>query len=260
MAVMTRVVEHRALQYRRTFRASIFSSFLNPILFLLAMGLGLGGLVDQGRSTDLLGDLSYLEFLGPGLLAATVMQSAAFEATFPIMGGLMWTRTFHGMYASPIEPRQIALGNLVWIGLRIAMISTAFVIVLVAFGAARSPLIVLAIPAAILTGLTFAAPIMAFSATQYTIEKFNAVFRFGITPLFLLSGTFFPLSSLPDAIEPIAWISPLWHGVDLARGLALGTAAEAPLLMLAHVAVLVGVTAAGTWWAMRTIERRLVRG
>jgi lipooligosaccharide transport system permease protein len=261
MAVMTRVVELRAMQYRRTFRASLISSFLNPVLFLLAMGVGLGTYVDRsGTATQALGGLTYLQFLAPGLLAATAMQSAAFESTFPIMAGLTWQRVFHAMYATPISPRDIVLGNLTWIAIRLTMISTIFTIVMSLFGAAASPLIILGIPAAVLTGMAFATPIAAFSATQRTPEKFNAVFRFGITPLFLFSGTFFPISNLPAAIQPIAWLSPLWHGVELSRALALGTIGQAPELAIAHVAVLVAIVVLGTIWAFRTIERRLVRG
>jgi lipooligosaccharide transport system permease protein len=128
------------------------------------------------------------------------------------------------------------------------------------FGAAASPLIVLAIPSAVLTGLAFAAPIAAFSATQRTPEKFNAVFRWGITPLFLFSGTFFPISNLPGAIQWVAWLSPLWHGVELSRGLALGTIGADPLRALIHVAVLALIFGLGIVWANRTVERRLVRG
>jgi lipooligosaccharide transport system permease protein len=261
MALMTRVVETRALQYRRTFRASLFSSFLNPVLFLLAMGVGLGTYVDRsGSAAAALGGLSYLQFLAPGLLAATAMQAAAFESTFPIMGGLTWQKTFHAMYATPISPRDIVLGNLTWIAIRLTAIAAIFTIVMTLFGAAASPLILLAIPAAVLTGMAFSAPIAAFSATQRTPEKFNAVFRFGITPLFLFSGTFFPISNLPAQLQPIAWLSPLWHGVELSRGLALGTIGADPVRALVHVAVLAAIFVAGASWAFRTVEARLVRG
>jgi lipooligosaccharide transport system permease protein len=261
MAVLTRVIESRAMQYRRTFRASLVSSFLNPVLFLLAMGVGLGTYVDRtGSATQALGGLTYLQFLAPGLLAATTMQAAAFESTFPIMGGLTWAKVFHAMYATPISPRDIVLGNLAWIALRLTAIAAIFTLVMALFGAAASPLIVLGIPAAVLTGMAFAAPIAGFSATQRTPEKFNAVFRFGITPLFLFSGTFFPISNLPAAIQPIAWLSPLWHGVELSRALALGTIGQAPGLALVHVVVLSAIFVAGTWWAFRTFEARLVRG
>ncbi len=259
MAGLSRVIEHRAVQYRRTFRSSVFTSFLSPILFLTAMGLGLGGYVDRSGDAAL-GGLSYLEFLAPGLLAATVMQSAAFEATFPIIGGLNWQRTFHAMYATPLSPRDIALGNLLWMAIRMAMIAGVFTVVIVVLGAAHSPLVVLGIPVAVLTGMAFAAPITAFSATQRTPNRFNVIFRFGITPLFLFSGTFFPIESLPDAVRPIAWLSPLWHGVDLTRGLVLGTLGQQPAQMLAHVVVLAAVVVVSTWAAVRLIERRLIRG
>src|SRR6185312_10880259 len=165
MTALGHVLEHRAATYRRTFWASAFTSFLSPVLFLTAMGLGLGGYVDRGGSAAL-GGLTYLQFLAPGLLAATVMQSAAFEATFPIIGGLNWQRTFHAMYATPLSPRDIALGNLLWTSFRLLMIATVFTIIVVLMGATYSPAIVLGIPIAVLTGMSFAAPIAAFSATQ----------------------------------------------------------------------------------------------
>jgi lipooligosaccharide transport system permease protein len=254
-----RVFEHRFLSYRRTFRASIFSSFLTPVLFLTAMGLGLGSYVD-GSSNPMLGGVSYLAFLAPGLLAATCMQSAAFEGAFPIMAGLVWSRVFHAMYATPISGRDIALGNLAWIGARMVLISSVFTLIIVLFGAATSPLIVLAIPAAVLTGLAFAAPIVAFSATQKTPSKFNSLFRFGITPLFLFSGTFYPVESLPAIVQPLAWVTPLYHGVVLTRGLSLGTIGQAPVLALVHLLILVAFIVVGTWFSIRTISAKLVRG
>ena len=137
-------------------------------MFLTAMGLGLGGYVSNSAS---LGGVPYLVFLAPGLLAATAMQTGSFEATFPIMAGLVWNKIFHAMYATPISPRDIALGNLAWMVARLTLISTIFTFVIVLFGAAQSPLIVLAIPAAVLTGMAFAAPLAAFSATQKNPEQ-----------------------------------------------------------------------------------------
>ncbi|HET7181665.1 MAG TPA: ABC transporter permease [Candidatus Limnocylindrales bacterium] len=259
MTVAARVLEHRARQYRRTFRASIFSSFGTPALFLTAMGFGLGGYVD--RSPDAaLGGFTYLQFLAPGLLASTVMQSGSFEATFPILGGLQWNKIFHAMFATPIRARDIALGNMAWIAVRLTLIATIFAVFIVLFGASRSPLIVLAVPVAVLTGLAFAIPIMAFTATQRTPDRFATIFRFGITPLFLFSGTFFPMESLPDLIRPIAWLSPLWHGVDLCRSLMLGTIGDQPLLAVAHLVILLAIVVVGAFAAFRTMERRLVLG
>jgi lipooligosaccharide transport system permease protein len=258
-----RVFEHRFFTYRRTFRASIFSSFLTPVLFLTAMGLGIGGYVDRGGANAALGGVPYLAFLAPGLLVATCMQTASFEATFPIMAGLVWTRVFHAMYATPITPRDVALGNILWFGARLLLISSVFTLVIVVFGAAISPLVLLAIPVAVLTGLAFAAPIAAFSATQRTPDRFAAIFRFGITPLFLFSGTFYPVESLPAVVQPLAWITPLYHGVALARGLSLGTLGSSALpmqLALIHLAVLVGFTVVGSLLTVRTVGAKLVRG
>jgi lipooligosaccharide transport system permease protein len=252
-----RVFEHRFLSYRRTFRASIFTSFLSPVLFLTAMGIGLGSYVSNPAA---IGGVPYLVFLAPGLLAATAMQSASFEATFPIMGGLQWSRVFHAMYATPITPRDIALGNLAWMVARLTMICTIFTLVIVAFGAAQSPLIVLAIPAAILTGMAFAGPIAAFAATQKTPSRFATIFRFGITPLFLFSGTFFPISSLPAALQVLAWLTPLFHGVALTRGLSLGTIAQDPVATAIHVLYLTTLAVVGAILTIRMVERRLVRG
>ena len=254
-----RVFEHRFLSYRKTFRASVFSSFLLPVLFLAAMGLGLGTYVDDGGS-DSLGGVPYIVFLAPGLLVSTAMQSAAFESTFPIMAGLQWSRVFHAMYATPIAGRDVAFGNLLWIAARLVLITTIFTVVIVVFGAAASPLIVFAVPIAVLTGLAFAAPIAAYSATQRTVEKFNAIFRFGITPLFLFSGTFYPVDQLPTPLQALAWLTPLYHGVELARGLSLGTIGDEPVLAVIHLAIILGFIVVGTWFAVRTISARLVRG
>ena len=252
-----RVFEHRFLLYRRTFRASIFSSFISPVMFLTAMGLGLGSYVSNGAS---LGGVPYLVFLAPGLLAASAMQSASFEATFPIMGGLVWNRVYHAMYATPITPRDIALGTLAWIVARLTLIATISTIVMVLFGAARSPLVVLAIPAAVLTGMAFAGPIAAFSATQKTPNRFAAIFRFGITPLFLFSGTFFPIGSLPAALQALAWLTPLFHGVALTRGLSLGTIVDDPAAAAVHVIYLATLAGVGAWLTVRNIRQRLIRG
>jgi lipooligosaccharide transport system permease protein len=254
-----RVFEHRFLQYKRSYRATIFSSFLTPVLFLASMGLGLGTYVDASGN-QALGGVPYIAFLAPGLLAAACMQSAAFEAAFPIMAGLEWTRVFHAMKATPISGRDIALGNLAWIAARMLLVAAIFTLIIVLFGAALSPLVVLAVPVAALTGVAFAAPIMAFSATQRTPDKFNALFRFGITPLFLFSGTFYPVESLPTFLQPLAWITPLWHGVALCRGLSLGIIGEEPVMAVVHLAVLLGFVVVGTFAAIRTFNTKLLRG
>ena len=256
LARIGRAYEHQFLLYRRTWRGSVFNSFLSPILFLLAMGIGLGSYVDRSGG---LGGVSYLAFLAPGLLAATVMQTGTFEATFSIMAGFVWIKRYFAMYASPIGPLEILLGQLAWTTTRITVVGSIFAIVMVPFGAVASPLIVLGVLAATLTGLAFATPIAAYSATQKTMNSFNYIFRFGITPLFLFSGTFFPVEQLPALLQPIAWVTPLYHGVALTRAAALGTIFNDIPTALLHLGVLLLFAIGGLVACFVTFRRRLAK-
>jgi lipooligosaccharide transport system permease protein len=249
-----RVVQRNALVYRHAWRGSVFSSFLQPTLFLLAMGLGLGTLVDQGGA-PLPGHVTFLQFLAPGLLAAACMQTASFESSFPIMGKMTWDRNYESIAATPLRIVDIVCGELGWIAIRLATVAIAFTTVIALFGIPRSPLVLLAIPAAVLTGLAFSAPIMAYAATLKNGATFNTVFRFGITPLFLFSGVFFPLTRLPRPLQILAWFTPLFHGVELVRGLTLGMLP--PGVWIIHLAYLIGLTGAGAIAAVWTFRRKL---
>jgi lipooligosaccharide transport system permease protein len=257
MTAALRVLEYNARVYRRNWRGTLFTTFLAPVLFLSSMGLGLGRFVDQGGGASVLGGITYAAFLAPGLLAAQGMQTAAFESTYPIMGNIVWDRIYHGMLATPITVPGIVLGQLAWVCARLILVTGVFFGVMVAFGLVGSPLGILGVPAAVLTGLAFAAPIMAFSASQRNDTGFNAIFRFGITPLFLFSGTFFPIEQLPALIRPIAWLTPTWHGVTLARGLSLGTIDLVGIVV--HTGVLLAFIAAGVLACLVMFRRALVR-
>jgi lipooligosaccharide transport system permease protein len=255
MTAATRVLQRNLLVYRRTFRGSLFSSFVTPLLYLTAMGLGLGRLVTVDTSSLPGGD--YLHFLGPGIMAATCMQSAVFESTFPIMGKIMWRRNYEAMLATPLEVRHILAGELGWIAFRMVLISSVFLVVLTLFGIPRSPLALLGIPGAVLTGVAFSSAIIAFAATQRNDAGFAWMFRFVINPLFLFSGTFFPLSRLPDWMEWVAAATPLYHGVALVRGTVLSdatTLASWPW----HVAYLLAFSSVFAVVAHRLLRRRLV--
>jgi len=254
-APAARVLEHRLLSYRRTWRGSIMSSFLSPVLFLGAMGIGLGAYIDQSGSAAL-GGVPYIAFLAPGLLAAGAMQTAAGEATFPVLAAIAWVRQFPAMLATPIQIPDIVAGQIAFLLVRLVLVSTIFVAVVVAFGAAETAGIVLAIPAAVLTGLAFATPIAAFAATRRDGSEFSLLFRFGITPLFLFSGTFFPIDQLPPIVQPIAYLTPLYHGVTLTRGLALETITPAQLVLSTGYLVVVAI--AGTFLFDRALRRRLL--
>ena len=248
-----RIVHRNALVYRRAWRGSVFSSFLQPTLFFCAMGIGLGAMVDAGGEA-LPGGVTYAEFLAPGLLAAAAMQVAGFESTYPVLGKMMWFRNYEAITATPMSVTDLVLGELAWVALRLTAIAVAFVLVMTAFGIPRSPLVILAIPAAVLTGLAFAAPIMAFAATRKHSNTFNVLFRFVLTPLFLFSGVFVPISRLPRPLVRAAWFTPLFHGVELVRGLALGAV---PPTWPLHLLFLAALAAAGITVAQRTFRQRL---
>jgi len=252
-----RSLQSWAYRYKRTWRGSAVSSILQPVLFLAAMGLGLGSLVNKAHPGHAnLGGVTYLDFLAPALLAAAAMQTAAMESTWPVMAAVKWLKTYDAMLATPLRVRDVLFGHLTWIALRVTMTCSVFLVVMTLFGAPKSPLAVFLVPAGILTGLAFAAPIAAYAVTLERDAGLSALFRFGIIPLFLFSGTFFPVSQLPAALQPIAYLTPLWHGVDLCRRLSLGTASFWG--SIAHVAYLSLWVVAGTAVAARTYRRRLV--
>jgi lipooligosaccharide transport system permease protein len=253
-AAALRVLEGHARKYRRTWLGSVVTTFLNPVLFLLAMGVGLGTLVDRGGA---FGGVGYLEFLAPGLLAATAMQTAAGDSAFPVRASIKWVKTYHAALATPVRARDLVVGHLCWVALRLALAATVFALVMTAFGATRPAGGALAVLPAVLTGMAFAPLVTAIAASGSSDYGLSSLFRFGIVPLFLFSGTFFPISQLPALLQPVAVATPLWHGVELTRAAALGSTPAWP--PFGHVAYLVAWLLAGAVVAVRVFERKLVR-
>ncbi|MEE8497581.1 MAG: ABC transporter permease [Acidimicrobiia bacterium] len=250
-----RVVEASARVYRRTWRGSVVSTFFNPILYLLGMGVSLGRLVDSGTGSTAL-DMPYLTFLAPGLLAATAMMTGAGDASWPVMAGIKWRKTYDAVLSTPVTVRELVMGHLAWVGLRLLFVTIVYSGVMTAFGATTVIEGALAIPPAVLTGLGFAAIITAYTARLKNELGLSSLFRFGVMPLFLFSGTFFPISQLPSWIQPLAYATPLYHGVSLCRGLALGIEFDVnPAVSVAYLVVLLGV---GTVLAIRQMHRRLI--
>jgi lipooligosaccharide transport system permease protein len=217
-----------------------------PVAYLFAMGVGLATLVDTG--TAAFGGVSYLAFIAPALLVSAAVMTAANEFTFPIMDGFKWRRIYYGPHASPLTPQQIAAGQIMAVTLRLVLQSAIYFAAVALFGASPSGWGWAAVLVATLTGLAFGLPLMAYSAS-ITEDKgqFALVMRFIVMPLFLFSGTFFPLDNLPLAVRWVGWISPIWHGTELGRVLSFGYR-EPPLLTVLHVAVLVGLAVLG--WAL----------
>jgi lipooligosaccharide transport system permease protein len=254
MKSAVRIVQRNALVYRRVWRGSVFSSFLQPTLFLLAMGLGLGGLVD-GAGAEMPGGVTFLRFVAPGLLTAACMQTSAFESSWPVAGKMRWHRNYEAMMATPLGVRDLVSGEVLWVAARLVVVAAAFAFVVVMFDAIEPAAAIPAVLAAVLTGVAFSTPILAYAATIEANGNFNVLFRFVITPLFLFSGVFVPVTSLPVLLHVVAWLTPLFHGVELVRGLALGTL-DGPVWII-HVAYLVAMTLVGFVAAERTFRSRL---
>jgi lipooligosaccharide transport system permease protein len=250
-----RVAAGRADAYRRTWRSSVPTTFVTPAIVLVAMGLGLGTLVDGGQNPQALDGLPYLDFLAPGLLAATAMQLAAGEAAWPVRLGIKWQRTYYAALATPVRPQDLVVGGLAWTVVRALLGGAVFAVVMLAFGVGRPGGAALALVPVVLIALAFAAPIMGFVAAANSDIAVVSLFRFGIVPLFLFSGTFFPISQLPELIRPLAYATPLWHGVELVRAAVLGAQPAAGWGV--HSAYLLAWALLGGLISVRIFERRL---
>lgn len=252
-----RVAEAEAIGYRRTWRGTVISSFVTPFFYLVAMGAGLGALVDSGGS-DI--GIPYLPFVATGMIAATAMQSAAADGMFPVMSGFRWRKTFYATIATPVSPAEITYGRLIWGAVRLTFILLVFALIATAVGALELGPALLAIPPGVLTGLAFLSCVTAYTVTRKNEQALSSLFRFGIVPLFLFSGTFFPISQLPGFLQPVAYVTPLFHGVELVRKVALpdigaGVATTTPIW--AHVTYLTVMTVIGVVLSARFLDRRI---
>jgi lipooligosaccharide transport system permease protein len=253
MIGVVRQFDYWSTVYRRTWKGNAISSFLMPALYLLAMGVGLGSYVDDRA----LGGTSYLAFVAPGLMAATAMQVGIFEGTYPVMSGLKWQKFFHSMIATPLRPADVAYGQLGFIAFRVLTTCAVFAVVMTVLGAMGSWLGILTVPVALLVGMAYGAPVVALSSQLTNPAGFSLVFRLGMVPMFLFSGAFFPVSQLPDPVEWLAYLMPLWHGVELSRGFALGDIGLAAVA--GHTAYLLVWFVAGTRLSTIGMTRRLIR-
>ena len=246
-----RVTERELTFFRLTWKGTVFTGFVGPVLMLLALGVGLGGLMGDRPALD---GLDYLSFLSPGLMVAAVAQLGAGMALWPVMAGHKWLGFYYAMVSSPLSPTDVFGGQVLWNSIRATLGSVVFLAAAAALGAVTSPAGVLAVPVAGLTALAFAAPLSAFAATQDSDAKFDVIIRMGIVPLYLFSGTLFPVDQLPAGLRLVAGVFPMWHGVELARGATTGTLEPTDV---GHLAVVGVYIAAGWWGGARTFTRRL---
>ena len=252
-----RFVESQLIGYRRTWRGTVISSFVSPVLFLSAMGLGLGSLVDKGSGGL---QISYLAFVATGLMAASAMQSGSGEGMWPVMAGIKWRKHFHGAITTPMNPADIIVGRTIWTTMRLTFVLGVFAAISVLFGALEPGPAFLAVPPAVLTGVAFGSALTAFTITRESDESMANTFRFVILPMFLFSGTFFPISQLPDFLQRIAYATPLFHGVELVRKIALPGIDESVITTIpiaVHFGYLLVMLVLGVFLAARFLGRRL---
>ncbi|MDQ7992132.1 MAG: ABC transporter permease [Propionicimonas sp.] len=248
--------EWRLIGMKAYWSSAVGTALLTPVLYLIAMGVGLGTLVDAGSGG--VGGVPYLTFVAPGLLVSTVVMSAGSELTFPVMDGFKWSKLYFARSATAASALQVSIGELVAVGVRFLGEAVIFWLVLIVAGVVGFgswPMVLVAA----LAGLSFGAPLMAYAATlEEEGFQFSLVQRFVIAPMFLFAGTFFPLESMPLYLQWIGWISPMWHGTQIARMLAYGM----PLpwwMVLLHLLFLVAVLVVGAVLAIRFFTRRLAR-
>ncbi|AZZ39793.1 ABC transporter [Acidipropionibacterium jensenii] len=235
----------------------IIESIGQPLLYMVAMGVGLGTLISaNGRTVD---GVSYLVFVAPAIMVLTATMSAATEFSYPVMRGFRWDRLYQGPAATPVTPAQIALGHHLAVMIRFLGQAVVFWLIMLAFGAAPGPWSWLCVPITMLSASAFGALLQGYAAgLDSEGEEFTFVLRFVVIPLVLFSGTYFPLSSMPGYLQWIGWISPIWHGTQLAREVSYG-AGEPGWLIGVHLVVLAGLSAAGMVWACRNYTRKLVQ-
>ncbi|GII32819.1 ABC transporter permease [Planotetraspora mira] len=243
------VVERYLTLYRRLWQASVFSSFILPILFLISIGIGVGGYVGSIEGVD------YLSWIVPGVLVSTAFQICVGESTYPVLGDFKWVRAYHAMRAAPVQPKDIVHGHLLYMIFRVQLSIVAFLLVVVFFGGLHSPWALATLPICALLTAAVVTPVTAFAATIESDSYFALLFRFVVIPATLFSGVFFPVEQLPVAIRPVAYASPVWHAVELSRAATLGRAPSWPIVV--HIGYLLLWAVIGLLAARRAFARRL---
>lgn len=252
------IAEHQLRQMRKYLWVVVVNTIGNPLLYLLGIGFGLASFMTKPIADGPHGPVSYLLFVTPALVASAGVTVASDEFQYSVMMGFKWRRLFWGMNDSPVEPAQIVTGFVLAVAGRMLFSTVAFAVIALLFGGLGDPWSVLAVAGAgLLGGMAFGLPLLAYSAT-ITEDKgqFALINRFVFTPMFLFSGTFYPLATLPVWLQWIGWVSPLWHASEIGRAASYGGSPGSwPVVW--HVLVLVALCAAGWLLARRVFVRRL---
>jgi lipooligosaccharide transport system permease protein len=251
------VAEHRFRVMRSYLQTLLVTGFGNPLLYLLAMGLGLGSLVSANLGPHAVDGVSYLAFVAPALLCTAAVTVASEEFTYPILLGFKWNPTFYGINASPIAPGQIIDGVVIAVVARLLGTTAVYFACMALFGAVPGAWGFVGIVVGTIGGLAFGAPIMAYVATiEQDSGQIAMLMRFVLLPMTLFSGTFFPLANMPWFLQWIGWISPLWHSTQLSRVFSYGMS-EPLWLSVVHIVYLLALFVVFWLWARRIAARRL---
>jgi lipooligosaccharide transport system permease protein len=251
------VAEYRLRNMSKWFGAIVAFGLGNPVLYLLSVGIGIGALVDNVSGGDNPLGVPYLTFLAPALLATAAIQSAMDETTFPTMQGFLWDKSFFSMIATQLMGRDIVGGIMIASSIRCIFNTITYGLVLVLFGAIGIESLFVLVVAAIFAGISFAAVMLAVTSFVKQDDGFYAIVgRFVIAPMFMFSGTFYPLDSLPIYLQWIGWISPVWHATNLGRNLSYGLEVE-PWLLAVHVLFLGALLVASMIVATKKFNARL---
>ena len=249
-----RMAQRNILVYRHQW-IIILSGVFEPLFYLLGIGLGIGAIVRDVRLTD--GTvIPYAAFVAPALMATAAMNGAVFETIFNVFFKLNYAKTYDGVLATPMGITEIALGELIWALLRALLYAVAMFVVMIPMGLVLSPLGIFTIPAALLVAASFAAAGLAGTSYLRTVNDFDIPMGLVVMPMFLFSGTFFPITIFPEPIQAIIQLTPLYHGINLIRGLSTGLFDAGDLLSVVY---LVASFAICLWIAMRQMERRLIK-
>jgi len=212
-----RVWQRHWTVYTKLYKTSFALNFAEPALYLVAMGLGLGAFIKEINGQP------YINFIAPGIIASSSMFAAVYECTYGTYIRMTFQKTFDAILATPVNLDDLVAGELIWGATKSVIFGITITIVIALFGLVDSPLIVLAIPPIFICGLIFAELSIMFAAIVPGIDSFSYFYTLFMTPLFLFSGIFFPLESLPRAVSGIAVFTPLYHLVNVCRALSAGT-------------------------------------
>jgi lipooligosaccharide transport system permease protein len=243
------VMSREVANFRTFWKATTFSSVLEPVVYLLAFGVGLGATLVEG-----VGDLSYVEFVGTGMVATAVIFSSAFPAMFGTFVKERFQRTYDAILAAPVDVEELVTAEMLWIGIRSGFYGCFPLIVSFLFGLDPTPGMLLVPLFAFITSLVFSGFGIAVAASVAKIDQFNYVTTLFITPLFLVAGTFFPIDQLPEGVQVVSQLNPLYHLVELVRHAAFGFEATD----LIRVAVLIAFALAAWRVAVNRMEKRLI--